>query len=115
MLDEVETYAPDDGYFIYSHRTEQFLDCYFFICDLGSWVEDIVVLDINHFGLESRLFCCSTDIEVYRRKNWLTPQLTAICCDEANKSVPVWCHCCRVSERMMNFKPVLRAGFRLYL
>lgn len=92
MFDEVKSDAPDDGHFIGGHGTKKLLDCHFFVRDFGGRVEDVIVGDLDNFGLKSRLFGGAADIEVRRRQDWLTPQLTTVCCDETNESIPVWCH-----------------------
>lgn len=92
MLDKVESDAPDDGHFVGGHGTKQLFDRHFFVCNFGGGVEDVVVGNLYYFGLESCLFCCCTDVKVWRGQDWLTPQFAAVGCDEANESVPAWCH-----------------------
>lgn len=93
MLNEVQADAANDRYFVDGHGTKQLLDCDLLICDLGGGIENVVVCYADNLGLEASGLCCCADIEVWRRKNWLTPQFAAIGRNEADESVPVWCHC----------------------
>lgn len=50
VLDEIQSYAADDGYFIDSHGTKQFLDGNNFVGHFRGSVEHIAILDIDNFG-----------------------------------------------------------------
>ena len=93
VLDEVQSNAANDGNFIDSHGTKKLLDCDFLICNLGGGVKDIAICYADDLGLQPCRLCCCADIKVWGRKNGLTPQFAAVCRNEADESVPVWCHC----------------------
>jgi hypothetical protein len=92
VLDEIQADAANDRHFVDSHGTQELLDGDLLVCDLGGGIEDVVVCYTDNLGLETCRLCCCADIEVWRRKNWLTPQLAAVSRNEADESVPVRCH-----------------------
>lgn len=66
MLDEVQTYAANDGDFVLGHGSEKLFHGHFLVCDFCGWVEDVVVFDIDDLGFETSFFGRCAYVKVRR-------------------------------------------------